>query len=76
MSTRYEELLQDDEQRQLLRAREADVNAVIKFVLSHLDEVAMLPPDEACEPYAMEERKRLIKRRLWEHHRGYLRRAR
>lgn len=56
-----------------VRALEADVNALLKVVLSELDEVAMLPPEAASEPYALEDRKRRIKRRVWEHHRRYFR---
>lgn len=53
------------------RAREADANALIKFVLTQLDEVATLPPELANEPYALEERKKAIKRKVWEFYRNY-----
>lgn len=62
-----------DERRDRVRALEADTNAVIKLILTELDDVASLEPVDACEPYALDERKRRIKRRLWEHHRLYLR---
>jgi hypothetical protein len=61
-----------EEHLQRIRDLESDTNAVIKLILTHLDEVAALPPEEAGDPYALEERKRMIKRRLWEHHRAYL----
>jgi hypothetical protein len=59
--------------RELRAALEADTNAVIKLILTELDDVASLPPEQASEPYALDERKRRIKRRLWDHHRAYVR---
>lgn len=55
-----------------LQALEADTNALLKLILTELDTLASLPPEEACEPYALEDRKRRIKRRLWEHHRAFV----
>lgn len=51
---------------------EADTNAVLKLILTELDTLASLPPKEACDPYTLEDRKKRIKRRLWEHHRAFV----
>jgi hypothetical protein len=55
-----------------LKTLEADTNAVLKLILTELDTLAALQPVDACDPYTLEERKRRIKRRLWEHHRAFV----
>lgn len=55
-----------------IRGLESDTNALLKLILTEIDTLAALPAAEACEPYALEERKRRIKRRLWDHHRAFV----
>jgi hypothetical protein len=55
-----------------IKALEADTNAVLKLILTELDMLASMPPEQACEPYFLDDCKRRIKRRLWEHHRAFV----
>lgn len=55
-----------------IKKLEAESNALIKLLLTEMEELAALQPDQACEPYALEARKKRIRRRLWEHHRTFV----
>lgn len=44
---------------------ERDCAAALKFVLSEMERLAAMPPKEAAEPYAFNERRRQVMRRLW-----------
>lgn len=43
-----------------------DVNATIKFVLSKVEMVAALSPEEACHPVHLDETRRQIVRKIWQ----------
>jgi hypothetical protein len=45
---------------------EKDVNAALKLILSEMEMLAALPPEIASEPYAFEERRRKVVRRIWD----------
>lgn len=45
--------------------RERDVAALIKYVLSEMETLAGLPPEEACEIYSFQDRRREVVRRIW-----------
>lgn len=44
---------------------EQDVNATIKLVMSEFEDVAVLPPEIACEPVAFNARRRRLIRAIW-----------
>lgn len=44
---------------------ERDANSLIKLVLSEMETLAGLEPAEAAEPYAFEERRRRVVRKIW-----------
>lgn len=43
-----------------------DASATIKLILTELEEVALLPPEQACHPVLFDERRRRIVRRIWQ----------
>lgn len=43
-----------------------DVQASIKAVLSDMERLAALPPDEACNPLLFDEARRRVVRRFWQ----------
>lgn len=46
-------------------ALEKEVNATVKQVLSITEAAARTPPIIACEPYAVEERRKRLIRAMW-----------
>lgn len=42
-----------------------EANATLKLVLSHMEGLASLDPKFACEPYAYEERRQQVMRKIW-----------
>jgi hypothetical protein len=44
---------------------EREANAVIKLVLSEMELLAAMDPDEACDPYTYNERRRRVVRKIW-----------
>jgi hypothetical protein len=51
---------------------EKDINAMILFVLTNYEELAGAEPAVAADPYTFNERRRLVKRRLWDLHKEYV----
>ena len=47
-------------------AREAQVNQTIKQVLAEMEVAARQEPVDACEPYAVEKRRKVVIRAIWE----------
>lgn len=44
---------------------EKEVNATIKLVMIHMEQLASLQPAEASEPYSFEERRQQVMRKIW-----------
>lgn len=44
---------------------EREANATIKLILFHMEHLAALPPEQAAEPYAFEERRQQVMRKVW-----------
>lgn len=44
---------------------EKDVNAAIKQVLSEMEIAARQRPEDACHPYACEQRRKVVMRVIW-----------
>lgn len=45
---------------------EKDANSTIKLVLSEMEALAGMPPEHAGEPYAFDERRRRVVRKIWQ----------
>jgi len=45
--------------------RKKDVNALIKYVLTAMEELASMPPEEAGDPYVFQERRQQMVKRVW-----------
>lgn len=48
-----------------LDQRKKDVNALIKYILTEMEVLASLPPQEAGNPYEFQERRQQVVRRIW-----------
>lgn len=44
---------------------EQDVNALIKLVLTEMEMLASMEPEQARHPYEMDQRRRRVVRRIW-----------
>ena len=44
---------------------EKECNALIKLVLSQMEELAAMPPEQASAPYEFNERRRVVVRKIW-----------
>lgn len=42
-----------------------EANATLKLVLSHMEQLASMAPEFAAEPYAYEERRQQVMRKIW-----------
>lgn len=47
------------------RQYEADCNALVKYVLSEMEDLASLPPERAADPYVFDERRKQMVRKIW-----------
>lgn len=45
--------------------RKKDVNALIKYILTEMETLAALPPEQAGDPYAFQERRQQLVKRIW-----------
>lgn len=54
-----------DEHAQARRHLEAEVNATVKQLMAEFETVASLPPTEAAEPQAFNQRRHRVIRRVW-----------
>lgn len=45
---------------------EKDANSTIKLVLSEMEALAGMPPEQAGEPYSFDERRRRVVRKIWQ----------
>lgn len=44
---------------------EQEVNATIKLLMSEMERLAALPPEEACDPVEFNERRHQLIRKVW-----------
>jgi hypothetical protein len=44
---------------------ERDVSATIKLILTEMEQLAGLPPAIAAEPYALQDRRKRVVRKIW-----------
>ena len=44
---------------------EKEARALVKLVLSFMEEAAALPPEKAAEPIQFNERRRIVMRKIW-----------
>ena len=47
------------------RAVEAEVNSTIKLVMSVMEELASLPPDQAAQPMFFNQQRHTVIRKIW-----------
>ena len=45
---------------------EKDVGALVKFVMSEIERVAAMPPDQAGHPYHLEQTRSRLIRKIWD----------